>query len=55
LYQLLGYIPRRQQSTGVTYLLNSTGTMARKTHFICTRKLHIFKFKICKSVHHRTI
>lgn len=40
LYQLLWYIPRRQQNTFVTYLLNPSGTMSRKTHFICTRKLH---------------
>jgi len=41
LYQLLRYIPRRQQSRVVTYLLNTSGTMLRKTRFICTRKLHI--------------
>jgi len=40
LYQLLRYIPRRQQSTVVTYLLNPSGTMPRNTHVICTRKLH---------------
>jgi len=40
MYQLLRYIPRRQQSTLVIYLLNPSGTMHRKTQFICTRKLH---------------